>query len=123
MPKSPKTPVNPLWAFYIEGRENRLTLAQEGEVDLDANKIAADLRDRNPSVLTAGLGRHIHTSVELEVAHLRSQKAKREWIDDNLKAIKKAGVDQDDAYAAYLQGRIDETVYALEEDVATIISD
>lgn len=121
MPKSQSTPAT--LSFYLDGREENRTLAQEGEIELDANDIAKRIRSEPSLIIGKGLSAYLREETLRQVDHLRGGKPKRKWVDDNAKALKKLEVSDDDAYAAYLQGRIDETVYATEESVVDALGD
>ena len=94
-------------SFYLEGREDRLI-----KNDIDTDQIAEQV--------TAGKGTiHALLSAAATAAAepLRVGRKKREWTEEFESEIKEAGGDQDEAYATYLQGRIDELAHRLEGDV------
>lgn len=103
--------------FYLEGREDRVLRS-----DIDTLEIAQLVID--------GKG-EIHDLVKKAAAAaaepLRVDRKKRRWIEDSAEEIKLAGGSNEDAYAHYLDGRIDELVYRLEgdvvEDIGSLISD
>lgn len=97
------------WKFYLEGRgEKRLLKHEIAEDELvELMESGAQFRE----VVAEACAK---AAVPLETG-----KRKRQWVDDHQEEIRSAGGDADAAYVAYLQGRVDELAYALEEAVLT----
>lgn len=99
------------WIYYMMGRsEKRLLKTDTTEDDLVTAILAPDaepLRD-----------------VLLEVCRnaakpLETGKTKRKWLEDHREEI--GSDDPEEAYKAWLHGRVDELAYALEGDVITAL--
>jgi hypothetical protein len=96
------------WIFYLEGRgERRLLKSPQSESDI-ANIVLKSGGDVREAIMAACR----RAATPLEVG-----KAKSRWLAESKEAISEAEVDGDAAYAAFLQGRIDELAYATEENV------
>jgi len=97
-----------LW--YLDGRSEKL---------LRHDFTAADIADK--VVNGVPIREELQRQAQSAAAALASGKTKRRWIADNEDWIKTAGeaIDADTAYEAWLQGRIDELAYSLEDEVIT----
>jgi hypothetical protein len=96
------------WQFYLDGRrEGRLLKHDIAEDALVEEMVRTGASFRN--TISAACGR--------AAAPLESGKIKKRWVTDHENAIRIAGGDADLAYSSYLQGRVDELGYALEQDV------
>lgn len=117
------SPPNTLLTFYLDGRGEEGTLDQTGDLGLTPEEIAKKIAADPGVVIPGGIGPYIMNFCQVQTEHLNAGRPRRVWIEDNQKAIEKSGIQGDAAYRAWLQGRIDETVHALEESVLTILID
>ena len=101
------------WKFYLEGRGEKRLLKHEIAEDELVGLLEAGAQFRE--VVAEACAK---ASVPLETG-----KRKRAWIADHQEEISAVGGDADAAYAAYLQGRVDELAYSLEESVLTELGD
>jgi hypothetical protein len=99
------------WKFYLDGRYEKRLLKHEIE-----EAVLVERMDSGTPFREAIAEACAKVTVPLETG-----KRKREWL-----AVHQAdlvGLNADEAYAAYLQGRVDELAYALEQNVLTALGD
>lgn len=93
--------------YYLEGREERLL-----KVDIDTAEIARLVIEEGGS-----LHDRLHEAVSKAAGTLAVDRKKRQWIADCEDDIRAAGHNNDHAYEAWCEGRIDELVGSLESEV------
>ncbi len=93
--------------FYLEGREERTLKA-----DIDTTEIAKKMCEDGGSI-----HERLHEAASKAAQSLFVDRKKRQWLEDFEEDIKTAGVDPDQAYAAWCEGRVDELVFTIEGEV------
>lgn len=96
------------WQFYMDGRCEKRRLKN----DIDEEALVEEMVGEGTPLRDAVLFACARAAAPLE-----GGKAKRQWTEEHKDAIKTAGGDADAAYGAYLQGRVDDLAYAIEEAV------
>jgi len=96
--------------FYCLGRQERKLLKH----DISESDVAEVIAKGTP------LRRALEEACERAAVPFQSGRSKRKWLDENADDLQ--GIDPDAAYAAYLQGRVDELAYVLEPDVVSELS-
>ena len=97
--------------FYLDGRDQKLFRNSIDEVELAKTIIKTGESPRDV----------IHKAVKAEAAALVRQK--KSWLADAHEDIIDAGVSEEDAWAAYVEGRVDEVAQALEPGVIEAMID
>lgn len=105
--------VGDYWQFYLEGRCERRRLKN----DIDDEAVTEEMVRMGTPLRDAVLSASARAAAPLEAG-----KAKRSWISEREEEIKAAGGDTDAAYAAYVQGRIDDLALVVEEGVLDVLS-
>lgn len=100
------------WDFYIEGRE-----ARGLKHDIDIDDVAEKLRPGGATLRDA-----ILAACDAAAKPLDSGKSKRTWIAERTEDIAEAGGNAEEAYRAWLKGRIDELAYMLEPEVINALA-
>lgn len=104
--------VNPAYmSFYLEGRDAKLFRHGVDEEDL-AKKILETGGDVHQT---------IHAAVTTEAAALIRQK--KAWLRESAEFITECGGSEDDAWSAFVAGRVDELVHAIEPNVVEIMTE
>jgi len=93
--------------FYIEGREDRLL-----KHDIDTDEIARLVMNGKGTIHELLLKASKAAAEPLLVA-----RKKRTWIEEFEAEIKTAGGDAEEAYRHYIDGRVDELAFSLEQEV------
>lgn len=102
------------WQFYLQGRGEKRLLKN----DIDEGTLAEEM------VRTGELLRDVILAACVRAAApFESGKARGTWKAEHATEIGMAGGNSDAAYAAYLQGRVDELAYGLEESVLEALGD
>ncbi len=104
------------WKFYLDGRDDRRL---RNEIDIDA--IAAKAWDATEPPSGVLLRQLIAQACEAAAAPLDTTRSKNRWLSDHEAEIKEDGLDEQEAYRVWRQGRIDELAYALEEQVLQVL--
>lgn len=105
------------WRFYLMGREERRLIKHT----IDLHALAIDLvQEHHPRD-----DRWHDVLIEKcrTAAKEISTRTKNDWLRENASAITAAGLRPEQAYDAYLAGRVDELRYALEEELIERLAD
>lgn len=97
--------------FYLDGRDQKLFRNSLDEAELAKTILSTGENPRDV----------IHKAVKAEAAALVRQK--KSWLADAHEDIIDAGVSEEDAWAAYVEGRVDEVAQALEPGVIDAMID
>lgn len=100
--------------FYLDGRDERILKNQ-----IDLGVIAHRLQEPDPPSLRDA----VYAAAESVGAAHVSGRTRRKWIDEHSEAIAKADGDGDGAYAAWLQGRVDELAFKLESQIVETLGE
>lgn len=95
--------------FYLDGRGEEPF--DDEDVDLD-DLVEKAMGGDSPRKLAIGIG-------ETLAAPLRHDRERREWLADNRDNIREAGGNDQLAFDHYMQGRIDQYAYGLEDEIVT----
>lgn len=100
--------------FYVDGRDAPLLRS----TDLSFEEIVAQVVTKGVPFRQAVAD----ACAKIALPHQSGGK-KRAWLAENADDIKELGVSADDAYSAFLQGRIDELAYAKERKILEVLVD
>jgi hypothetical protein len=101
------------WCFYLLGREER-RLRHE----VNAEEVAQHVLGQEEASLTDA----IVAACEV-AARALSARVKKNWLADHDEEIKEASLDPEEAYQAWVAGRVDELARVLEPHVVGAIAD
>jgi hypothetical protein len=101
------------WSFYLLGREERRLRHDVDPEDVAKRILAQDDASLTDELVAACQG----------AAEKISPRVQKNWLADHDDEIKEAGVDHQEAYQAWLAGRVDELARVLEPHVVGAVSD
>jgi len=101
------------WCFYLLGREERRL-----RHDIDPAQVAKTILDADDASVTDAIVAACQTT-----AQALSARVKRTWLADHDDEIKEHAADPEEAYQAWLAGRVDELARVLEPHVVGAIAD
>jgi hypothetical protein len=93
--------------FYLLGRDEKKL-----KNDIDIDQIAEQVIEGKGTIYEL-----LHKAATVAVAPLREGRRKRDWLEEYESEIKECGGDGEAAYQHYLDGRVDELVVLLDDEV------
>jgi hypothetical protein len=101
------------WSFYLLGREER-RLRNDLDPAVVARKILEEEEASLPAMVTAACA---------EVGAALTARTKKNWLAEHEQDLKAIDGDPEEAYRAWVAGRVDELASAVDSSVVAALSD